>query len=376
MQSHIFKLLNWLPAAPHMSWAERWHSVLGAIIGLTLSAWLCHLFFGHLLLWFIAPMGASAVLLFVVPSSPLAQPWSVFGGNVISALVGVACLQWLPVPLWLLAGLSGGLAIAVMLLCRCLHPPGGAVALTAVLSGAAVRQMGFEFVLTPVAINSALMVLAAIGFNRLVGRQYPHRQVTRPSPHQTTDLLPSARAGFDIEDLKQAFGRHDGFLDIGAKDLEQLFNNAKAQAFERRYQSHQSCADLMSRDVVSVQLSTSLTDALQILQSHQLSRTPVVDAEQRFQGWLSLADFLLVREQAVHVLQPETDYWARQVADILAFDTAAVRPEQPMTDLVPLFSDTGLHQMAVTDTEDQLLGVVTQSDLIAAIYQAKVMEVA
>lgn len=376
MQSHIFKLLNWLPAAPHMSWAERWHSVLGAIIGLTLSAWLCHLFFGHLLLWFIAPMGASAVLLFVVPSSPLAQPWSVFGGNVISALVGVACLQWLPVPLWLLAGLSGGLAIAVMLLCRCLHPPGGAVALTAVLSGAAVRQMGFEFVLTPVAINSALMVLAAIGFNRLVGRQYPHRQVTRPSPHQTTDLLPSARAGFDIEDLKQAFGRHDGFLDIGAKDLEQLFNNAKAQAFERRYQSHQSCADLMSRDVVSVQLSTSLTDALQILQSHQLSRTPVVDAEQRFQGWLSLADFLLVREQAVHVLQPETDYWARQVADILAFDTAAVRPEQPMTDLVPLFSDTGLHQMAVTDTEDQLLGVVTQSDLIAAIYQAKVMDAA
>ena len=374
MQTPLLKLLNWLPAAPHMSWAERRHSVLGAFIGLSVSAVLCHLLFGHLLLWFIAPMGASAVLLFVVPSSPLAQPWSVFGGNVVSALVGVACLQWLPVPLWLLAGVAGSLAIAAMLLCRCLHPPGGAVALTAVLSGAAVRQMGVEFVLTPVAINSALMVLAAIGFNRLVGRQYPHRQVARPSPHQTTDPLPSVRAGFDIEDLKQAFGRHDGFLDIGAEDLEQLFNNAKAQAFARRYQAHQSCADLMSRDVIYVQLSTSLTEALQILQSHQLSRVPVVNAEQQLQGWLSLSDFLLLREQAVHVLQPATDYWARQVADILNFDTAAVRPEQRMTDLVPLFSDAGLHQVAVTDAADQLLGIVTQSDLIAAIYQAKVMD--
>lgn len=374
MQSQVLKRLNWLPAAPHMSWAERRHSVLGAIFGLTLSAWLCHLFFGQMLLWFIAPMGASAVLLFVVPSSPLAQPWSVFGGNVISAVVGVTCLLWLPVPLWLLAGLAGGLAIAAMLLCRCLHPPGGAVALTAVLSGTAVRQMGYEFVLTPVAINSALMVLAAIGFNRLVGRQYPHRQVTRPSPHQTTDRLPTARTGFDLQDLKQAFEQHDGFLDIGAQDLEQLFSAAKAQAFERRYQSYRRCEDLMSRDVLSVQLTTSLTDALQFLQQHQLTTVPVINSEQQLQGWLSLADFLLLREQVVHVLQPETDYWARQVCDVLQFDTAAVRSEQPMTDLVSLFSDTGLHQVAVTDGQDCLLGVITQSDLIAAIYQAKVMD--
>lgn len=376
MQAQVVKILNWLPAAPHMSWAERQHSVLGALVGLTVSAGLCHIFFGQLLLWFVAPMGASAVLLFVVPSSPLAQPWSVFGGNVISALVGVACLQWLPVPLWLLAGLAGSLAIAAMLLCRCLHPPGGAVALTAVLSGAAVRQMGVEFVLTPVAINSLLMVIAAIGFNRMVGRQYPHRQVTRPSPHQTIDPLPSARAGFDIEDLKQAFGRHDGFLDIGAQDLEQLFNDAKAQAFARRYQSKQRCVDLMSRDVIYIHLSTSLTEALQVLQQHQLTTIPVVNAEHQLQGWLAVTDFLSLREHAVHVLQPDTDYWARQVADILQFDNAAVRPEQPMTDLVPLLSDTGLHQVAVTDQQDQLLGVITQSDLIAAIYQAKVMEAA
>ena len=45
--------------------------------------------------YLIAPMGASAVLLFCLPASPLAQPWSVVGGNVVSGLVGMACVKWL-----------------------------------------------------------------------------------------------------------------------------------------------------------------------------------------------------------------------------------------------------------------------------------------
>ncbi|UUZ55438.1 HPP family protein [Massilia sp. H-1] len=58
--------------------------------------------------WLIAPMGASAVLLFCLPASPLAQPWAVIGGNLVSALVGVACARLLPDPL--LAALAGGMA--------------------------------------------------------------------------------------------------------------------------------------------------------------------------------------------------------------------------------------------------------------------------
>jgi CBS domain-containing membrane protein len=50
--------------------------------------------------WFVAPMGASAVLLFAVPASPLAQPWSIIGGNLVAATVGVACARWIPEPGW------------------------------------------------------------------------------------------------------------------------------------------------------------------------------------------------------------------------------------------------------------------------------------
>src|SRR4051794_36407933 len=80
---------------------ERARSLLGAMIGLFLTGGLSQLAIGGSsnLPWLIAPMGASTVLLFAVPASPLAQPWSVLGGNLVSALVGVACAKAIGVPL-------------------------------------------------------------------------------------------------------------------------------------------------------------------------------------------------------------------------------------------------------------------------------------
>ncbi|MFG3757464.1 HPP family protein, partial [Klebsiella pneumoniae] len=73
----------------------------------------------------VASIGASAVLLFAVPASPLAQPWPIIGGNSVSALVGIVVARAIGDPL-LAAAVAAALAIAVMSLARCLHPPGGA----------------------------------------------------------------------------------------------------------------------------------------------------------------------------------------------------------------------------------------------------------
>ena len=81
---------------------EKWRACLGAALG-TLGValgvpWLMAVL-GHepvpaqLALWMVAPLGASAVLVFAVPSSPLAQPWAVLGGNTVSALIGIACVH-------------------------------------------------------------------------------------------------------------------------------------------------------------------------------------------------------------------------------------------------------------------------------------------
>ncbi|HHL18714.1 MAG TPA: HPP domain-containing protein, partial [Thiothrix sp.] len=82
--------------------------------------------------WVVASMGASAVLLFAVPLGPLSQPWSFVGGHLLSGLIGVTIAQ--SIPDVIIAGpLAVSVAIFVMYVTRCLHPPGGATALSAVV---------------------------------------------------------------------------------------------------------------------------------------------------------------------------------------------------------------------------------------------------
>jgi CBS domain-containing membrane protein len=105
----------------------------------------------------IAPMGASAVLLFAVPSSPLAQPWSILGGNVVSAVTGVLIFKIFGHSA-LALGVAVACAILAMSLLRCPHPPGGAVAMTAVIGGPAIWHAGFAFPFDVVALNSFVLI--------------------------------------------------------------------------------------------------------------------------------------------------------------------------------------------------------------------------
>ena len=86
----------------------------------------------------VASMGASAVLLFAVPHGPLSQPWALVGGHLVSAVIGVACAR-LDTPPFVAAALAVALAICAMYYLRCIHPPGGATALTAVAGGQSVH---------------------------------------------------------------------------------------------------------------------------------------------------------------------------------------------------------------------------------------------
>lgn len=121
----------------------------------------------------ISSMGSSAVLLFVVPHGPLSQPWAVFGGHLVSAIVGVACVKLIADPM-LAAATAVGLAITAMVYLRCIHPPGGATALAVVIGGDAVHRLGFEIVLTPVLLNTVTILLVAVLFNYpFPWRRYP-----------------------------------------------------------------------------------------------------------------------------------------------------------------------------------------------------------
>ncbi|NQX60687.1 HPP family protein [Paenibacillus qinlingensis] len=108
----------------------------------------------------MAPFGASCVIAFALPQSPLAQPRSLIGGHVLSTLVGLCALTAFGVHAWSLA-LAVGAAITLMQLTRTLHPPAGADPLLVMLTGA-----GWSFLLTPVLLGAALIVLVAYGYHR------------------------------------------------------------------------------------------------------------------------------------------------------------------------------------------------------------------
>ncbi|GGY24951.1 HPP family protein [Paludibacterium paludis] len=110
--------------------------------------------------WLMAPFGASCVLLFAVPDSPLAQPRSVIGGHLLASLVGLIVLKTLGAGPWTMA-LAVGLAIALMQASRTLHAPAGADPLVVLMSG----KTGWGFLLLPVLTGSLLLVAVALLVN-------------------------------------------------------------------------------------------------------------------------------------------------------------------------------------------------------------------
>ena len=157
---------------PAVSWLERLRSVFGAFIGLMLVLAIAK-YLGELNSvneWLMASLGASALLVFALPGSPMAQPWAVIAGNTLSALVGVMCAQWISAPLLALP-MAAALSILGMFMLRCLHPPAAAVALIAVLGGITHYRYAFF----PVMVDSVLLILAGAIYSNLTGKPYPNR---------------------------------------------------------------------------------------------------------------------------------------------------------------------------------------------------------
>lgn len=177
----------------------------------------------------IASMGASAVLLFGVPHSPLSQPWPLIGGHTLSALAGVFCARWVE-PSFLAGGLAVGLAIGVMHLARCIHPPGGATALTAVIGGKIVEQWSYSYVLFPVFTSTVLLVILATLINApFPWRRYPSLLARSVKPATATP--PDSPTH---EQILAAMRDIDTFVDISEEDLVQLVERLSADVARRR----------------------------------------------------------------------------------------------------------------------------------------------
>jgi CBS domain-containing membrane protein len=120
--------------------------------------------------WLMASLGASALLVFALPGSPMAQPWAVIAGNTLSALVGISCLHLIGQPLLALPA-AAALSILGMFVLRCLHPPAAAVSLIVVLG----HIGSYRYAFFPVMVDSALLILAGAVYSNLTGKPYPNK---------------------------------------------------------------------------------------------------------------------------------------------------------------------------------------------------------
>ncbi len=210
-----------------VSHAERIVSGVGGCLGILVVLLVSGNFGFGVQMMLIASMGATAVLIYGVPHGALAQPWPVIGGNVLSACIGVACYRWISEPI-VAATVAVGLAITAMHYLRCLHPPGGATALIAVIGGPEIHEIGFLYALCPVGLGVVLMVLLAIAFNALFPwRRYPVAWAQR-SQRSAPPLA------LQHEDFAAALRQIDSFIDVDEDDLQHIFALAEQHAHERR----------------------------------------------------------------------------------------------------------------------------------------------
>ncbi|MGW0037681.1 HPP family protein [Gordonia sp. NPDC003376] len=299
-------------------------------------------------LFMIAPFGATTVLVFAAPSSPLAQPWPTVVGSVLSAVVGVAVTLTVSQPI-LRVVLAVGLAVTAMIACRAVHPPAGAVALTAALSPDTVHALGFRFALAPVAVGVCLLVVVAAVYGRATRRHYPFRQFAE-------EPRPTERLGLTEDELTGILARYRQSLNLGVADLARLIGAAELQAAGHRTDPLDA-ASVMSRDLITVAPDTTPERLAQLFGEYGFTSLPVIADDGSYAG--VVFQIHLVTALAGH----RTPVGA---ADVMDVDLPVAHPDTPVAALLPLLADGGCDAVPVLDG-GQIVGIVTQTDLITAL---------
>lgn len=319
--SFIANLRQWChafcPKPVHACKTEPWLASLLVTLAIgwvgVSSQWLLNM--THPVL--IASMAASAVLVFVLPASPFAQPWSVLGGNLLSASIGLFCAQ-LHWPVLTTACLAVALSIVVMFYARCLHPPSAGLALAALSSGG-----DYAFVYGPVLVNSMFLVACALLIHPVLGKSYPVRV---PASVTETQALPKQ----DPSDLQQ----HWLLADPGW-----------------------TCGDVMQPDVLCLPEDLPLRQALQQMHERQQTMVPVIDGQGRFRGFLLLQACL--DRLGGHWPEPGIP-----VKDHCQWPGLQVEQGQPVAELVMRLVQQPWQRLAVVDNNQALVGILGQAELL------------
>jgi CBS domain-containing membrane protein len=214
----------------------------------------------------------------------------------------------------------------------------------------------------------------------LLGRPYPYSvKAEEVQTHSTRDVVPMLRGGLAHTDLASAVTALNTFVDIQEDELVKLYNLAVDHAFERHIGL--TCSDVMSRDVISVKPDTHIEVAWNRLRHHQVKALPVLDQDDKLIGILSTADFLRQTDDttaaglAVHLqgmlqrMPGANTKKATLVGQIMTSGVVSASLDTPIITLIYQMVDKNLPHIPVIDDERKVLGIVTQTDMLVALYK-------
>ncbi|WP_425331320.1 HPP family protein [Paracoccus ravus] len=354
----IFRSLG--PAVAGTSLWEATRAGIGALIGLALTGLflLSPAIDLQTGLYLVAPFGASSVLLFAIPNSPLAQPWSAIIGNSIAALIGVAVCMLVADPAVRVA-LAVSLTITATILCRAVHPPAGAVAMTAAMSPDAIEQLGFWFVLAPVASGTCLLVLLAMIYARLTGRRYPFRQFDEPNRHGTRDAEPAERLGLSEQELARILERYRQSFNLGVEDLARLIGAAELQAATHHI-GPMTAGEIMSRNLITVGPTTRLSTLADLFGRHHFTSLPVVGPKDEYLG-------VIFQIHLIEALRGQHGQdVTRAAASIMDVHGPRATADTPVAALLPMMAEGEVDAVPIVE-EERITGIVTRTDMMAAL---------
>lgn len=372
------KMLHFLrsfgPAVARTSGVEAVRAGVGATFGLALIGLfvLSATVDLKLGLYLIAPFGATSVLVFAVPNSPLAQPWSAIVGNTAAAVVGVAATLIVDDPVLRIA-LAVGMAITLMIVLRAIHPPAGAVAMTAAMSPESIHHLGFWFALAPVALGTIALVVVAMVYARLTGRRYPFRQFDEQ--HGAKDASAAARLGLSGEELTEILERYRQSFNLGVEDLARLIGAAEIQA--ATHAGPVTAADVMSRNLITVKADTPLSEVADLFRRHKFTSLPVVGPGAKFLGVIFQIHLISrAREDALRLdrgflpaLKRLADRHREKpvlAGDIMGVAVPRAIGTTPLSALLAMMGDGDIDAVPVLEY-GAIIGIVTRTDVIAAM---------
>lgn len=365
------------PVASRPSGKELLRACFGAGLGLAVAGILVSLadrVVPHTLHLF-APLGATAVLIFALPSSPLAQPWNCVVGNTVSALYALLLVWALPsLSQTSLTALAVSGAIALMLLLRALHPPGGAVALLTVLASIHMQPQDWHLLIAT-ALLSSVLVLVGVLYHKACDRPYMQ------SPQQVDKTQrPATSLSLSEKDLQQLLQRFGQSYNLSPEDLGALLTAAEEEAIKRRLSSIR-CGSVMSSSLLTIQAQTPLEEVANLFHRHLIKSLPVVDEEGEMVGRVLRADLFDWLWQG-HQAKLQQNLWQRlrgtshtaklqsTAQELMRAPEVSVQEDTPLGDLLEDLATHTVQFIAVL-RGSTLVGVITRTDVIRTLLALK-----